>query len=96
LTRIAAELGIPMTVARFGSVFVPYFMEPGPIENYTDLLRNSTARDIWFRKKMCEHGIFMIPTALKRNHVSAAHTRTDIDRTLDIARQVLSAMPAHI
>jgi glutamate-1-semialdehyde 2,1-aminomutase len=45
---------------------------------------------------MCEHGIFMIPTALKRNHVSAAHTRTDIDRTLDIARQVLSAMPAHI
>ncbi|MCL6541734.1 MAG: glutamate-1-semialdehyde 2,1-aminomutase [Roseiflexus sp.] len=96
LTRIAAELGIPMTVARFGSVFVPYFMEPGPIENYTDLLRNSTARDVWFRKKMCEHGIFMIPTALKRNHVSAAHTPADIDRTLDIARQVLFTMPAHI
>jgi glutamate-1-semialdehyde 2,1-aminomutase len=27
LRRIAAELGIPITVALFGSVFVPYFME---------------------------------------------------------------------
>lgn len=94
LTQIAAELGIPLTVARFGSVFVPYFMEPGPIETYTDLFRNHTARDVWFRKTMCEHGIFMIPTALKRNHVSAAHTRADIDRTLEVARRVLRSMPA--
>ncbi len=96
LTQIAAELGIPLTVACFGSVFVPYFMEPGPIESYTDLFRNNTARDVWFRKAMCEHGIFMIPTALKRNHVSAAHTRADIDRTLEIARQVLRSMPADL
>jgi len=96
LTTIAGELGIPMQVARFGSVFVPYFMEPGPIESYTDLFRNNNARDAWFRKTMCEHGIFMIPTAMKRNHVSAAHTRADIDRTLEIAREVLKGMPAGI
>jgi glutamate-1-semialdehyde 2,1-aminomutase len=94
LAEIAAELGIPLQVARFGSVFVPYFMEPGPIESYTDLLRNNSARDVWFRKTMCEHGIFMIPTAMKRNHVSSAHTRADIDRTLEIARDVLKSMPA--
>ena len=94
LTTIAGELGIPMHVARFGSVFVPYFMEPGPIETYTDLFRNNNARDAWFRKTMCEHGIFMIPTAMKRNHVSAAHTCADIDRTLEIAREVLKGMPA--
>ncbi len=96
LTEIAAELGIPMQVALFGSVFVPYFMEPGPIESYTDLFRNNTARDVWFRKTMCEHGIFMIPTAMKRNHVSAAHTRADIDRTLEVARQVLKSLPASL
>jgi len=94
LTQIAEELGIPLQVALFGSVFVPYFMEPGPIETYTDLFRNNTARDVWFRKTMCEHGIFMIPTAMKRNHVSAAHTQADIDRTLEVARQVLKGMPA--
>jgi glutamate-1-semialdehyde 2,1-aminomutase len=36
----------------------------------------------------------MLPTALKRNHVSAAHTQSDIDRTVETARQVLRTMPA--
>jgi glutamate-1-semialdehyde 2,1-aminomutase len=95
LRQMSQELGILMTVALFGSVFVPYFME-GPIESYTDLLRNDTQRDIWFRRTMCEHGVFMLPTALKRNHVSAAHTQADIDRTLETARQVLRSMPANL
>ena len=91
IAEIAAELGITMTVARFGSVFVPYFME-GPITSYDDLLRNDTARDIAFRQGMCDRGIFMIPTALKRNHISAAHTDADIDRTLEAAREVLAGL----
>jgi glutamate-1-semialdehyde 2,1-aminomutase len=95
LEKIAQELGLTMTVACFGSVFVPYFME-GPIESYTDLLRNDTARDLWFRRTMCEHGIFMLPTAIKRNHVSAAHTAADIERTLETARQLLRQMPAQL
>jgi glutamate-1-semialdehyde 2,1-aminomutase len=93
IQQISDELGIPMNVVVFGSVFVPYFMQ-GPIESYTDLLRNNNARDVWFRRTMCEHGIFMLPTALKRNHVSAAHTQSDIDRTVETARQVLRTMPA--
>jgi glutamate-1-semialdehyde 2,1-aminomutase len=92
LRQISQELDITMTVAVFGSVFVPYFME-GPIESYTDLLRNDTQRDIWFRRTMCEQGIFMLPTALKRNHISAAHTQADIDRTLETAQQILRHMP---
>ncbi len=91
LLAIAHGLSIPMAVALFGSVFVPYFMD-GPIESYTDLLRNDTARDLRFRQGMCERGIFMLPVALKRNHVSAAHTAEDIDRTLEIARDVLREM----
>lgn len=88
LEDIAVDLGITMTIARFGSVFVPYFME-GPIASYDDLLRNDTAMDVAFRQGMCDQGIFMIPTALKRNHISAAHTLADIDRTLETARDVL-------
>ncbi|MFC1464672.1 MAG: aspartate aminotransferase family protein [Candidatus Brachytrichaceae bacterium NZ_4S206] len=93
IQQIANELGIPMTVARFGSVFVPYFME-GPIVSYSDLLRNDDARDRWFRSQMCARGIFMLPVALKRNHVSAAHTLADIDRTLEAAREVLRKLAA--
>jgi glutamate-1-semialdehyde 2,1-aminomutase len=93
LRAIARDLGIPMTVAVFGSVFVPYFMD-GPIASYTDLLRNDDARDVWFRRSMCEEGVFMLPTALKRNHISAAHTQADVDRTLETARRVLQRLPA--
>lgn len=93
IQAIADELGIHMKVVVFGSVFVPYFMD-GPIETYTDLLQNDNARDIWFRQTMCDNGIFMLPTALKRNHVSAAFTQADIDRTLETARQVLRKIPA--
>ena len=38
ILAIARELGIPMTMARFGSVFVPYFFD-GPTTRYEDLLR---------------------------------------------------------
>lgn len=93
LTGIAQDLGIELSVKRFGSVFVPYFMDSN-ISRYDDLLRNNDARDVAFRKGMCERGIFMIPTALKRNHVSAAHTDEDIDRTLEAAREVMATLPA--
>jgi glutamate-1-semialdehyde 2,1-aminomutase len=92
LTAIAQEFGIELSVKRFGSVFVPYFMDPD-ISRYDDLLRNNDERDVAFRKGMCERGIFMIPTALKRNHVSAAHTDADIDRTLEAAREVMATLP---
>ena len=39
LADITSRLGIPATVAGFGSVFLTYFME-GPIDSYADLLRN--------------------------------------------------------
>jgi len=93
LRSIASDFGIPMTVAQFGSVFTPYFFD-GPVSTYVDLLANDTALDIWFRTSMCEAGIFMIPTALKRNHVSAAHTEDDIARTLETARTLLGGAPA--
>lgn len=91
LKEIADRLGIEMVSAGFGSVFTPYFMS-GPVERYEDLLRNDTARDVGFRKGMMEHGIFMLPVPIKRNHISAAHTDADIDRTLEAADKVLRTL----
>ena len=93
LQEIADRLDISMTVAGYGSVFVPYFMT-GAISRYADLLRNNTEADTHFRSEMTKRGIFMLPIALKRNHVSAAHTDADIDRTLNIAEDVLTDMSA--
>ncbi len=91
LAEIAGRLGIEMVSAGFGSVFTPYFMS-GKIERYEDLLANDTARDVGFRQGMCERGIFMLPMPIKRNHISAAHTDADIDRTLETAEIVMKTL----
>ncbi len=91
LQEIADRLDIDMTVAGYGSVFVPYFMS-GAISRYADLLRNNTEADTAFRNEMIKRGVFMLPLAMKRNHVSAAHTDADIDRTLNAAEDALKEM----
>lgn len=93
LTGIIERLGIRAHVAQYGSVFVLYFCEP-PIRSYTDLLRNDTAKDIGFRRGMMERGFFCLPQALKRNHISAAHSEEDLARTLEAAESVLRSMAA--
>lgn len=91
LQDIADRLDIDMTVAGYGSVFVPYFMS-GAITRYADLLRNNTEADAMFRREMVKRGIFMLPLAMKRNHISGAHRDADIDRTLNVAEDVLTEM----
>lgn len=91
LQEIADRLGIKMQVGAYGSIFTPYFMD-GRIERYEDLLANDTAKDIAFRQGMVDRGIFMLPMPLKRNHISAAHTRADVERTLDVAETVLKTL----
>lgn len=87
----AKRHNVEMTMTGFGSVFVPYFMSP-PTDNYTDLLRNRTQNDLTFRRKMIDAGLYMLPVAMKRNHISLAHTRADIDQTIDAADRVLQTM----
>jgi glutamate-1-semialdehyde 2,1-aminomutase len=91
LAEIHQRLGVRATVAGFGSVFLTYFME-GPIESYTDLLRNATSRFLDYRRRMIERGIFKMPVNLKRNHISYSHTDAHIERTLEVAEDVLKEM----
>jgi len=95
LQEIASRLGTPMLAAGYGSIFVPYFMDPdlGPPQNYTDVvMRNNAEKDMAFRLAMIEQGIFMFPRPGRRNCLTAAHTRADLDLTLEIAQDVLQKL----
>jgi glutamate-1-semialdehyde 2,1-aminomutase len=91
LGAIVTELGIPAVPAGFGGVFALYFAE-GPIRGYRDLLRDNDEAYVAFHRRMTDRGFLMLPLALKRNHISAAHTEEDIDRTLEAARDVLKSI----
>lgn len=90
MDQVAKSNKVELASTGFGSVFVPYFMS-GPINNYTDLLRNDTKKELAFRRGMIEQGVYMLPVPLKRNHVSLAHTAEDIDRTIQAADRVFKA-----
>jgi glutamate-1-semialdehyde 2,1-aminomutase len=91
LGEIAGELGIPAVPAGFGGVFALYFVD-GPVSGYRDLLRDNDEAYVAFHRRMTDRGFLMLPLALKRNHISAAHTEADIDRTLEAARDVLRSI----
>jgi glutamate-1-semialdehyde-2,1-aminomutase len=91
LRGITAELGIPAVAAGFGGVFALYFTE-GPVRGYRDLLRDNDEAYVAFHRRMTDRGFLMLPLALKRNHISAAHTEEDVDRTLEAARDVLRSI----
>lgn len=91
LREIHARLGVPATVAGFGSVFLTYFQE-GPIVSYADLLRNDSQRFVDYRRRLIERGILKMPLNLKRNHVSYSHTDAHVDRTLEVCEDVLKEM----
>jgi glutamate-1-semialdehyde aminotransferase len=76
LRDIVDELGIEATVAGFGGVFCLYFTA-GDIRGYRELLANDGSAYVAFHRRMTESGHLMLPLALKRNHISGAHT----DRT---------------
>ena len=45
--------------------------------------------DLKYRRALIEKGIYHIPVACKQGSVSYAHTNEDIDKTLEITREVL-------
>lgn len=91
LREIVTRLGLPCTVAGFGSVYTLYFMSQRPINNFNDLLTNNSALYVRYRQELIERGVFEMPMNLKRNHVSFSHTDGDIDESLVVAEEALRA-----
>ena len=91
LADIVARHEVSATVAGFGSVFVLYFQQ-GPIESYTDLLRNDAHRFVSYRRKLNSRGIFELPMNLKRCHISFSHTDEHIERSLEAAEDAIKEL----
>jgi len=89
LSKVIEELGLKAQVAGFGSIFIIYFTDV-PVTNYKDLLTNDNLMSLSYRKRMIDRGVLLTPTPLRRNFISASHTKEDINKTINIACDVLS------
>ncbi len=93
LWQAAKESGLPARVNAKGSLATLFFAGRS-VRNYDDAKSSDTGRYARFFQEMMSRGIFLAPSQFEAMFLSAAHTDTDIDRTLSAARESLGAIAA--
>ena len=92
LESLVAKLGIKAVVARQGSAFCLYFMDHCP-KDWHDLAENHQfAFDEQMRRELIARQIYCFPLATKQCSISFAHTREDIETTLQHIEVVLQKL----
>ncbi len=79
-----------ITVNRVGSMFT-FFFSPAPVTDWESAKRSDTGRFRKFFHWMLERGIYLAPSQFEAGFVSAAHSRQDIARTVDAAREFFAS-----
>jgi glutamate-1-semialdehyde 2,1-aminomutase len=91
LRNAAKEAGISLTVNRAASMLTCFFT-PGPVIDYQSAKQANTdlfARFFW---AMLERGVYLPPSQFEAVFVSTAHTESDIDATIEAAREAFAAV----
>ncbi|HNT89466.1 MAG TPA: glutamate-1-semialdehyde 2,1-aminomutase, partial [Candidatus Hydrogenedentes bacterium] len=86
LREIAEEAGVPVYQTRVGSMACMFFHD-GPVRNYAEATASDTARYAKFFWGMLERGVYFAPSQFEAAFMSAAHGDTELDRTLEAARE---------
>lgn len=89
LVEAAANVGVPHSTARVGSMFTLFF-NPDRVTNYTIASQSDTQRFARYFWGMINRGVYLPCSQYEANFVSAMHTDADIDATIAAAREVLA------
>jgi glutamate-1-semialdehyde 2,1-aminomutase len=92
LRSVASDTDIPLTTNHVGTMFGLFFTEADTVSSFADVMACDTVRFGCFFHGMLEAGIYLAPSAFEAGFISAAHGNSEIDRTLESARQVLKAL----
>jgi glutamate-1-semialdehyde 2,1-aminomutase len=82
------EANLPVQINSAGSLLTIFFNE-NPIYNYDDAKKSDTKKFAKFFNEMLDRGIFLPPSQYEALFVSAAHTESDIEKTIQAARESL-------
>jgi glutamate-1-semialdehyde 2,1-aminomutase len=90
LLQVARETGHAACGGQISAMFGLFF-QGGPVHNYEDAKRSDSAKFSRFHRGMLERGIYFAPSQFEAGFTSLAHTDGHIDRTLEVAREVLGS-----
>lgn len=82
LLDAAKEAAIDVTVNRVGSMMTMFFT-PGPVQNFDQAQQADAERYKQFFHLMLENGVYLAPSPFEAMFVCLAHSRQDIEFTID-------------
>ena len=91
LAEAARSADIPVSVDRVGSMVGMFFCS-GPVANFADAKKSDLERFSRYYRGMLERGVYLAPSQFEALFVSAAHSREDIDRTVEAAAEVMTTL----
>lgn len=81
LSEVVGDLGLDYNISGVGSMFKVFFGDMP--HNYNEALKCDTGKFNIFFRKMLNDGIFLPPSQFETNFLSLAHSKEDIDKTID-------------
>jgi len=85
LANAAEDANIPVTINRVGSLMSCFFTDRR-VRNFADVRSTNIKMFKKFFTEMLKQGIYLAPSAYEAMFVSLAHTRQDIEKTIEAAK----------
>jgi glutamate-1-semialdehyde 2,1-aminomutase len=87
---------VPWLMSRINSTFCLYFMEHLPVDWHDLASHHDFQLDLELRRGLIESGVYVFPVATKQWSLSAAHTRRDVDETVEVISATLGSLLAPV
>ena len=91
LSDAAKETGVPTTFNRVGSMFTGFFTDR-KVKDFASAKTSDTDRFGRYFLSMLKNGINLAPSQFEAAFLSLAHTKADINRTIEAARKSLKSL----
>jgi glutamate-1-semialdehyde 2,1-aminomutase len=91
LRAAAAEAGVPVTLNRVGSMFTAFFTDR-KVKDFASAKTSNTEKFGRFFRSMLSNGVNLAPSQFEAAFMSLAHTKADINKTIEAARKSLKGL----
>jgi glutamate-1-semialdehyde 2,1-aminomutase len=91
LRAASAEAGVPVTFNRVGSMFTGFFTDK-KVKDFSSAKTSDTARFGKFFLSMLKNGVNLAPSQFEAAFLSLAHSKNDIQKTIEAARKSLKGL----
>lgn len=90
--QAATEAGVPLTVNHVGGMFGFFFTDADTVSSFAEATQCNMEQFQRFYHEMLQRGIYLAPSAFEAGFMSMAHSESDIEETLQAARQAFAAL----